>query len=274
MHGKPVLQRDLLRAQVLLDRHRVVGAALDRRVVGDDRRPAAVDPADAGDDPAPRRVAVVELLGGERAELEERGARVAQRARPARAAAACRGRCGAARARSPPPARTRCQPLRLSSAMSARCPLAVAHSLPPPRLVHRDERLAELDAVAGASASGRRPCRMRGAVIDSSIFIDSSTSSTSPSSTVSPSADADLQRPCPASAPRASRRAARRRARSTRRAYARRGGGRRGPIADRVVAVGVDRVAARARRRASTGVAPSLSRPGSPRRSAVVLADA
>ena len=33
---QPVLQRDLLRAQVLLDGHRVVGAALDRRVVGDD----------------------------------------------------------------------------------------------------------------------------------------------------------------------------------------------------------------------------------------------
>ena len=33
-----VLEGDLLGAQVLLDRHRVVGAALDRRVVGDDRR--------------------------------------------------------------------------------------------------------------------------------------------------------------------------------------------------------------------------------------------
>ena len=31
---QPVLERDLLRAQVLLDRDRVVGAALDRRVVG------------------------------------------------------------------------------------------------------------------------------------------------------------------------------------------------------------------------------------------------
>jgi hypothetical protein len=33
---QPVVQRDLLRAQVLLDRHGVVRAALDRRVVGDD----------------------------------------------------------------------------------------------------------------------------------------------------------------------------------------------------------------------------------------------
>ena len=33
---QPVVQRDLLRAQVLLDRHRVVRAALDGGVVGDD----------------------------------------------------------------------------------------------------------------------------------------------------------------------------------------------------------------------------------------------
>ena len=50
--------RDLLRAQVLLDRHRVVGAALHRRVVGDDHAFLPVDAADAGDHarpPAPRR---------------------------------------------------------------------------------------------------------------------------------------------------------------------------------------------------------------------------
>ena len=37
--GQAVLQRDLLRADVLLDRHRKVGAAFDRRVVGDDHAP-------------------------------------------------------------------------------------------------------------------------------------------------------------------------------------------------------------------------------------------
>ena len=36
--GQPVLQGDLLGAQVLLHRHRVVGAAFDGGVVGDDRR--------------------------------------------------------------------------------------------------------------------------------------------------------------------------------------------------------------------------------------------
>ena len=55
---QPVLERDLLRAQVLLHRDRIVGAALDRRVVGDDQHLAARHAADAGDDarrPAPRR---------------------------------------------------------------------------------------------------------------------------------------------------------------------------------------------------------------------------
>ena len=48
---QPVLQRHLLRAQVLLDRHRVVGAALDGGVVGDDHALAPGHPADAGDHP-------------------------------------------------------------------------------------------------------------------------------------------------------------------------------------------------------------------------------
>ena len=37
--GQPVVERDLLRAQVLLDGDRVVGPALDGRVVGDDDAP-------------------------------------------------------------------------------------------------------------------------------------------------------------------------------------------------------------------------------------------
>ena len=36
--GKIVLPRDILRAKMLLHRHRIVGAALDGGVVGDDRR--------------------------------------------------------------------------------------------------------------------------------------------------------------------------------------------------------------------------------------------
>ena len=52
--GQVVLGGDGLRAQVLLDRDRVVGAALDGRVVGDDHDLAAADPADAGDDAGAR----------------------------------------------------------------------------------------------------------------------------------------------------------------------------------------------------------------------------
>lgn len=46
-----VLLRDLLRAQVLFDRQRVVGSALDRGVVADDHALHARDAANAGNDP-------------------------------------------------------------------------------------------------------------------------------------------------------------------------------------------------------------------------------
>ena len=69
--GQPVLARDLLRAQVLLHRHRVVGAALDGRVVADDHRLAARDAPDAGDDPGGVDRRPRTCRGRERAELEE-----------------------------------------------------------------------------------------------------------------------------------------------------------------------------------------------------------
>ena len=75
---QPVLCSDLLGAQVLLDRHRVVGAALDGRVVGDDHAFAAGDPADAGDHPRAGAFVVVHAVGGQRRQLEERAARVEQ----------------------------------------------------------------------------------------------------------------------------------------------------------------------------------------------------
>ena len=49
-----VAQRDLLRPQVLLDRHRVVRAALDRCVVRHHDALASGDPTDPGDDPRAR----------------------------------------------------------------------------------------------------------------------------------------------------------------------------------------------------------------------------
>ena len=66
----------LLRPQVLLDGEREVRAALDGRVVRDDHALPALDDADAGDDAGRRGLAVVELPGGERIQLEERGAGV------------------------------------------------------------------------------------------------------------------------------------------------------------------------------------------------------
>ena len=79
---QPVLAGDLLGAQVLLDGHREIGAALDRRVIGDDDAFAAHDPADAGDDPGGRHLAVIHAVRGERRKLEKRRARVEQRPHP------------------------------------------------------------------------------------------------------------------------------------------------------------------------------------------------
>ena len=75
---QPVGGSHLLRAQVLLHGHRVVGAALDGRVVGDHDALAPADPADAGDDAGRRNRVVVHPDGGERRQLEERRARVEQ----------------------------------------------------------------------------------------------------------------------------------------------------------------------------------------------------
>ena len=75
---QPVLERDLLGPEVLLDRHRVVGAALDRGVVGHDDAGRALDPPDPGDDPGARRIVVVQAGRGQRAQLEEGRSRVEQ----------------------------------------------------------------------------------------------------------------------------------------------------------------------------------------------------
>ena len=73
-----VLERDLLGPKVLLDRHREVGAALDRGVVGDQHALNALDHRDPGHDARSRRVAVVEAVRGERRKLEECTPRVDQ----------------------------------------------------------------------------------------------------------------------------------------------------------------------------------------------------
>ena len=75
---QPILERDLLGPEVLLDCDREVRPALDRGVVGHDHAGRALDPGDPGDDPRARRLVVVHAAGGQWAELEEGGARVDQ----------------------------------------------------------------------------------------------------------------------------------------------------------------------------------------------------
>ena len=76
--GQIVLPRDILRAQMLLHRHRIVGAALDGRIVGDDHAFASRDPPDPGDDARRMHIAAIEPVGGERRQFEKRRARIDQ----------------------------------------------------------------------------------------------------------------------------------------------------------------------------------------------------
>ena len=75
---QPVLAGDLLGAQVLLDRHRVVGAALDGGVVADHHHVPIADQTDASDEARPGRGVVVETGGREWCDLQERAALVEQ----------------------------------------------------------------------------------------------------------------------------------------------------------------------------------------------------
>ena len=76
--GQPMLLGHALRTQVLLHGDRVIRAALDRRIVADHHALAARDAADAGDDPGARRLVAIHAVGGQRRQLEERGARIEQ----------------------------------------------------------------------------------------------------------------------------------------------------------------------------------------------------
>src|SRR5947209_7294264 len=68
---QPVLLGDFLRAEVLLDRQRIVRPAFDRRVVADDHHLLARDAPDTRDDPRARNLALVHVARGELADLEE-----------------------------------------------------------------------------------------------------------------------------------------------------------------------------------------------------------
>ena len=76
--GQIVLPRDILRAQMLLHRHRIVGAALDGGVVGDDDAFAPRNAPHPGDDAGGMHVAAIEAVGGERRQFEKGGAGIDQ----------------------------------------------------------------------------------------------------------------------------------------------------------------------------------------------------
>ena len=76
--GQPILRRDLLCAQVLLDRNRVVRTTFDRGVVGHDHAFTAGDPADPGDDAGPGALVVVHPVGSQRRDFEQRTAGIEQ----------------------------------------------------------------------------------------------------------------------------------------------------------------------------------------------------
>ena len=80
--GQIVLACDLLRAEVLFDRHRKIGAAFDRGVVGNDHTFLALHPANAGDDPGRWHVAAVQPMRGELGELQKRRTRIDQPGHP------------------------------------------------------------------------------------------------------------------------------------------------------------------------------------------------
>ena len=80
--GQVVLLGDLLGPKVLLHGQRKVRPALDRRIVCDDDAVTALDHADTADDSGSRGLAVIELPGRERVQLEEGAARVDERIDP------------------------------------------------------------------------------------------------------------------------------------------------------------------------------------------------
>ena len=73
-----VFRRDLLRAQVLLDGQRIIGAAFHRGVVAHDHALAARDAANASDHARPRCLVAVHAVRRKLAQFEERRAGIEQ----------------------------------------------------------------------------------------------------------------------------------------------------------------------------------------------------
>ena len=69
--GQPVLQRDFLRAQMLLDADRIIGAALHGRVVAGDHHLPPRHAPDTGDDPRARHLVAIKAVGGKLADFQK-----------------------------------------------------------------------------------------------------------------------------------------------------------------------------------------------------------
>ena len=76
--GQIVLARDILRAQMFLHRHRIIGATLDGRIVGDNHAFAPRYPPDAGDDAGGMHVAAIEAVSRQRRQFHKRRAGIDQ----------------------------------------------------------------------------------------------------------------------------------------------------------------------------------------------------
>ena len=77
--GQPVLAGDFLRPQMLLHRQRIIGTALDGRIVAYDHAFPAGYATDASDDAGRMNRVVVEAVGGKRRQFQERRTGVNQR---------------------------------------------------------------------------------------------------------------------------------------------------------------------------------------------------
>lgn len=80
--GEIILLSDLLSAQMLFDRQRIVRTALHRRIVGDDHHLAPGDAPDAGDDTGGRNRLIIDLVRCQRPNFEKGGRRVEQAFNP------------------------------------------------------------------------------------------------------------------------------------------------------------------------------------------------
>ena len=76
--GQSILQCDFLGSQMLLYGHGKISASFDRRIIGDDHAFASGDTADAGDQSRRGRLAVIETMRCELADLEEKRNRIDQ----------------------------------------------------------------------------------------------------------------------------------------------------------------------------------------------------